>query len=135
MKITKEPKIHNTYTNINLYHNLLKEGKVLDVYEKEITKSINEDLSDIIVNASFEILDTDNGTYESCYLGSWMSLDPCGRYHHFISPNGITKKCEIFWKVLDEVASKLGCWIDNGEFDPTDIYLCKEYQEESIEEE
>ncbi len=22
------------------------------------------------------------------FLGSYMSLDPCGKFHHFLSPNG-----------------------------------------------
>ena len=64
------------------------------------------------------------------YLGDYMSLDPCGKYHHFLSPNGVTKKCEKYWNDLNEIAEKLGCWIESSEDDPTDIFLVKEVNNE-----
>jgi hypothetical protein len=57
------------------------------------------------------------------YLGSFMTLDPCGRYHHVLSPNGVTAKCERFWQNLHHVAYELDGWIKEGEGDPTDIYF------------
>jgi len=63
------------------------------------------------------------------YLGSFMSLDPCGRYHHIFSPNGATSKCERFWNNLEECAGELGGWIEGGEGDPTDIFFCMPYNE------
>ena len=68
--------------------------------------------------------DLDGNRIKSTYLGSFMSLDPCGRYHHCISPNGVTSKCERFWTNLGEIASDLGGWTESGEGDPTDIYFC-----------
>ena len=62
--------------------------------------------------------------YYSTYIGSYMSLDPCGRYHHLLSPNGVTKNCKQYWESLDKVAELLGGWIEGGEGDPTDIYFC-----------
>ena len=62
--------------------------------------------------------------YASIYLGSYMSLDPCGKYHHIISPNGVTDKCEMFWDNLENAANQLDGWIEGGEGDPTDIYFC-----------
>lgn len=67
--------------------------------------------------------------YMSVYLGTFMALDPCGRYHHMRSPNGITAKCERFWKRLDRAAEELDCWIMSGEDAPCDIYLCKALDE------
>lgn len=61
--------------------------------------------------------------YKSIYIGSFMYLDPCGRYHHIISPNGVTNRCIAFWERLDYVASELGGWIESGEGDPMDIYF------------
>jgi len=76
---------------------------------------------------SMEKVDTDLKygfiTY-STYIGSYMSLDLCGRYHHFLSPNGVTKNCEQYWESLEKVAGLLGGWIEGGEGDPTDIYFC-----------
>ena len=62
--------------------------------------------------------------YYSIYLGSYMALDPCGRYHHILSPNGATSKCARFWERLERAADELGGWIEGGEGDPTDIYFC-----------
>lgn len=68
--------------------------------------------------------DMEGNPIRSIYLGSFMSLDPCGRYHHAISPNGLTQKCLNFWESLDHAADKLNGWIESGEGDPTDIYFC-----------
>lgn len=66
---------------------------------------------------------TEDETF-SVYLGSFMSIDPCGRYHHILSENGITNKCELFWERLDDAASLAGGYIESGEGDPTDIFFC-----------
>jgi len=68
----------------------------------------------------------DEGQYLSNFLGTYMSLDPCGKYHHFLSPNGVTKKCERFWGNLEKSANELNMWIESGEGDPCDIFLCKD---------
>ncbi len=73
------------------------------------------------------IIDTNFGIDEpfySVYAGSYMSLDPCGRYHHGLSPNCVTNNCNKFWDSVDKVAELLGGWIEGGEGDPTDIYFC-----------
>jgi len=62
--------------------------------------------------------------YRVNYLGSYMALDPCGRYHHMLAPNGVTSKCERFWERLESAADELGGWIETGEGDPTDIFFC-----------
>ena len=66
----------------------------------------------------------DGDKIQSAYLGTFMALDPCGHYHHAISPNGLTNRCVNFWDNLDSIASELGGWIESGEGDPTDIYFC-----------
>jgi hypothetical protein len=65
------------------------------------------------------------------YLGSYMSLDPCGKYHHIISPNGATEECEKYWDKLERAASNLGGWINSGEGDPTDIYFEMKKEEDN----
>lgn len=71
------------------------------------------------------------GAYKSVYLGSFMALDPCGRYHHLISPNGITNRCMAYWEQLEACASELGGWVESGEGDPTDIFFCMPAESES----
>jgi hypothetical protein len=86
---------------------------------KKQLKSINDNTS------NWDLINEPDGDYWSNFLGSYMSLDPCGKYHHFLSPNGVTKKCNQFWENLDRAASELNCWIESGEGDPCDIFLCK----------
>lgn len=68
--------------------------------------------------------------HRTIHLGSFMSMDPCERYHHILSPNGATKTCENYWERLDEAAESLGGWIESGEGDPTDIYFCLPLEED-----
>ncbi len=75
------------------------------------------------------IEDMEGNNVMSIYLGSFMSLDPCGKYHHFISENGITQECEEYWENLDKAADNLGGWITSGEGDPTDIFFEKSTDE------
>lgn len=70
-----------------------------------------------------EQTDDEGRTFKSIYLGSFMMLDPCGKYHHMISPNGITERCSQFWESLEKVAEELHGTISSGEGDPTDIYF------------
>jgi hypothetical protein len=85
-------------------------------------KQILQMLREATKNAK-EQTDDEGNTFKSAYLGSFMSLDPCGNYHHFLSPNNVTKKCEQFWESLDKMADKLHGYIGIGEGDPTDIYF------------
>ena len=56
------------------------------------------------------------------FLGTVFALDPCGRYHHMLSPNGLTAKCERFWESLERQLEKRGMWLESGEGDPCDQY-------------
>lgn len=86
---------------------------------EEIKVFLNDSMKDGIEETD----DDDGNRCKSVYIGSFMGLDPCGRYHHIISPNGITKRCEQFWDSLEKVAGELGGCITCGEGDPTDIYF------------
>ena len=90
----------------------------MSTYKTIIEELLDEDI--------FYIMDNyfEDGQYLSSYIGSFMSLDPCGRYHHVLSPNGISDECVDFWESLESTAESMDCWIESGEGDPTDIYLC-----------
>lgn len=91
--------------------------------KQEIKKALKDIIKD---NSNFEEIEDFEGNKLLChYLGSYMALDPCGKYHHCLSPNGVSKKCERFWVNLENVADELSCWIETGDGDPTDIFLCK----------
>ena len=56
------------------------------------------------------------------FLGTVFALDPCGRYHHMLSPNGYTQKCGRFWESLERQLEKRGLWLASGEGDPCDQF-------------
>jgi hypothetical protein len=57
------------------------------------------------------------------YIGSALSLDPCGRYHHMLSPNSQpTKRCEDFWESLERQLERRGLSLTSGEGDALDQY-------------
>jgi len=58
---------------------------------------------------------------ESIFLGDFMSLDPCGKYHCVIVPNEPTKRCERFWNNFHKVAEELGGYITSSEGDFCDV--------------
>ena len=90
-------------------------------------KEIKMELKRIKENEKFEVMETAevyDETYYSYYLGSFLSLDPCGKYHHILSENGITQKCERFWDNLESACSELDMWTESGEGDALDVFLC-----------
>lgn len=90
-------------------------------------KYSSEDFEPTMLNGKvlFESSIMEDDQYQINYLGTFMSLDPCGKYHHVLSPNGITKRCENFWNNIEKACNKLGLWIEPGEGDFCDIFLCK----------
>lgn len=79
------------------------------------------------INFGYTNYDVDEygNKYVSYYAGSFMQFDPCGRYHHLFSPNGITSICEDFWEDFEEVVKELGYEMESGVGDPCAIFLCK----------
>ena len=95
--------------------------------KREIKKFLKDSISEMEKVENY----WEDDAYQSVYLGSVMSLDPCGRYHHILSPNRATRKCELFWERLENVAEDLGGWIESGKGDPTDIFFCMPLESKS----
>lgn len=71
--------------------------------------------------------DADSDTeVRGVFVGTVFALDPCGRYHHMLSPNGVTRRCEQFWESLDRQLDKRGLSLECGP-DPCD-YFAYEYR-------
>lgn len=68
------------------------------------------------------------------FIGTVFALDPCGRYHHFISPNGITEECIEFWEDLEEQLDVEGMSLVAGE-DPCDVFAEVSRRGEELERE
>lgn len=86
--------------------------------KQEIRKMLQDAIPDMEEYEDFE-----GNKLKSVYLGSALLLDPCGKYHHILSPNGITNKCERFWNNLNDCAEELHGWIEGGEGDPIDTFF------------
>ena len=69
--------------------------------------------------------DDDGNVMASLYIGSFMAVDPCGRYHHLLSPNGISRPCVSFWGAVERWSDRLGISIESGDGDPTDIFAVR----------
>jgi len=69
--------------------------------------------------------DDDGNVLARLYVGSYLALDPCGRYHHILSPNVMTIGCESFWDAVDRWSDELGVSIVAGDGDPTDVFAVR----------
>lgn len=69
-----------------------------------------------------------NETYMSVYLGSVMSLMPSGKYYTPWANSNVTEsealKDEKERERMENAASSLDAWLESGEGDPTDVFLC-----------
>lgn len=96
-------------------------------------KEMKEWLESLMPKAVVEIVNiySENSSIKckSVYLGSYMSLDPCGKYHHMLSPNNITDMCEDFWSNIIKIAQELNGDIVFGESDSTDVYFQYNFEE------
>ena len=79
-----------------------------------------------------EEFETMEGNVRGIFLGSFMSLDPCGRYHHFLSPNGLTEECEEFWETLHEAANEADGWIGDSDGDACDVFFYMGVEDDEI---
>jgi len=92
-------------------------------------REIYKQLKDIKRNPKYwdvaDVYPDEGEPYYTTFLGTFMYLDPCGRYHHILSPNGISKRCIRFWDNIDKACNKLGMWISAGEGDLCDVFMNK----------
>ena len=96
-------------------------------WENKLTE---EDLKPFYIDGKLICEGSDpEDNYLMNYLGSYMSLDPCGKFHHFLSPNGVTKKCARYWENMEKACNELDMWLESGEGDGCDVFLCKPIKE------
>lgn len=105
--------------------------------KREMKKALKQCMLSMEVTKDWDTTnydDEDRAYYMSVYLGSYLDLDPCGRYHHILSPNGIKKSCIAFWDRLESCAGELGCWLQSGEGDALDVFLCRTCTDDEIDQ-
>jgi len=87
------------------------------------------------------------------YLGNYLSMAPSGKYYTPIANSNVDEcpfckvekgACRVcngfgsvdayldneYWGALDERANELGYWIENGDGDPLDVFVCRSYTRE-----
>lgn len=60
------------------------------------------------------------------FVGTVMSLDPCGRFHPLLAPSSPTEDCEAFWADLEDDLNARGIALMAGEGDPCDLFVERE---------
>lgn len=65
---------------------------------------------------------SEDGLTLSVFIGTVTALDPCGCYHPFYEE--APAECVKYWDAIREAAEEAGMWIEHGEFDPIDVFLC-----------
>lgn len=72
------------------------------------------------------------------YIGSVMSVFPSGKYYTAWTTNQTNRDVlqdGCFRTAFEKVLSEHNMWLENGEGDPTDLFICKSEDEESEESE
>jgi hypothetical protein len=100
-------------------------------------KEIKKELKAIIKSAEekneFYQYEEDGEEYEQLFLGSFMSLDPCGKFHCMLVPNEPTKKCDRYWYNLNKAAEELGGWLGDSNGDFCDVMFNRFVKKEAEE--
>lgn len=65
-----------------------------------------------------------------CFLGTVFSLTPSGKYYTAFASGNVTDeeiaKDQLWWERMEDEAAGFDTWIESGEGDPCDIYICWE---------
>ena len=79
----------------------------------------------------------DGDTTGSSFLGSVFSIMPSGKYWTFWACSNVDQKEMMkdtaFNEALELVANEHGYWIEAGEGDPCDLFICKLMEEQEDE--
>lgn len=68
----------------------------------------------------------DHDPYCVVYIGTVMSVDPCGRYHHFLCDNpDESQYCYEFWEALYELIDNSEDLIELPSDDPCDFIVAR----------
>ena len=84
-----------------------------------------DDVFDGIHVAAFFPSDEPNLIEARLYMGQVMNLLPSGRFYPPWSPieSGIRDRDHRWWAALERCADKFGLSVENGEDDPTDVFI------------
>ena len=99
-------------------------------YKKEIHDSFYPHLID------WKVIEDEHGKYLQDFLGSVMSIMPSGKFYMPWTTNQTQRdviKDSAFMSALEDVLDEYDMWIESGEGDPTDLFVCARLIEQSIE--
>ena len=105
----------------------MNEKKLRNEYKSEIAAWDWDGLkNDAMMNDEFSDSYGED-SYHGTYLGTVFAIMPSGKYYTCWTTNQTDDdelKDSIFMEVLEEVASQHGAWVENGENDPCDMFVC-----------
>jgi hypothetical protein len=100
--------------------------------EKEILQSAKQFVSAAkkVKKKDMELIINDyEDKYYTMYIGSILSYNPSGKYYMPWTTNQTDDDIDqdtLFWEYIYEHLPS-NTWIESGEGDPLDLYLCKAY--------
>ena len=101
--------------------------RMIPFYKKHIRESLQWDQ----IHTEFEepVENWDGEPYSASMLGSVFSIMPSGKYWTFWDCGNMTReemiKDTAFTKALNEIAEENDCWIESGEDDLCNLFICK----------
>lgn len=96
--------------------------KLYAYYRKQIENNFYPHMLDLV-----EVEDEFGNKYLCDYLGSVMSVFPSGKFYMPWTSNQTIRdvwKDRAFAEALEDVLESYGMWLQSGEGDPTDLFIC-----------
>jgi hypothetical protein len=109
--------------------------------EKEIIDNANEIALDMINTFNLNKNDKDwikEGFFEeekyiSVYYGNILGINPSGKYYTCWTTNQTEEDVNedsLTWETIEEKLSELNLWVESGEGDALDIFICGNIEED-----
>lgn len=112
---------------------LAREVKVLfDAVSADDLRAAKNNGDATVGDVFLEFDNSENHVIGRVYLGSALALDPCGRHHHVLAPNGVSNRCERFWESLERQLELRELSLSAGEGDPCDQFAERLFSMEEI---
>jgi len=95
-------------------------------YREEITSWDWEGLKKDLEKAEY-VNENDGNPYSSLYIGTVFEIMPSGKYWMFWTTNQSyfdMIRDSLYREIMEEIAEENNMWIENGEGDPCDLFIC-----------
>ncbi len=112
----------------NKLQNLWYKQGVFDLMEAKYKKQF-EDIDFLEYEMDMGTVEGMDGEYKSLYIGTVFNIMPSGKYYMPFACSNVSAKeallDEIYMEVFDAVLLEHDMWLQPGEGDPCDMFVCK----------